>query len=539
MLPCLRILLGLLLFLSLGHAWGSTVAPPMELEQFGDEGPAGLEDFAGKIVVLDFFAHWCAPCLPASRALEEGIQKHYQSQGGNPQGIAVEVVGVNIDQTLPARTRFYVKKAGLSHVLEDAGGTVHKALGGSGIPFIVVLDGRDVPTGGGNWQIVKKFTGFDGVSPIHEVIDTIGQEGQLATESEDNRPNWLTQLAAPVQAMLLEASVESLRSDAVDLLDTSFRYRHSVPGLDLDLALSFNEIGVGYQPPPDPHSFSSEVPVDRKERMKAYQASLRETSSGPLLFNVSAGIYDGYADYRSVWIAERYRQLNQYAPEYQEADPNGWNVGAGGRWEYLPASGFFQLDVAYQHDVVSPGYEWTILQGLVRGIEDLDTWSATAAFENVLTPRIRTLHQFAVAKTTAREARYSYLGSLNYAAGEDWVWRPTIGFVQESPTFDALSLGLSVEYALGDNWTAGINGRYYGDTGEIEDLAVISSAAPPMDAFQIGGSLRWAGEGKSFRLQAGHYETRYDEPGLGQVEYFHLYQGRDWVYIESAFSIGF
>ena len=32
------------------------------------------------------------------------------------------------------------------------------------------------------------------------------------------------------------------------------------------------------------------------------------------------------------------------------------------------------------------------------------------------------------------------------------------------------------------DWTVSLSGRHYDDTGEIEDLAVISSAAPPMDA---------------------------------------------------------
>ena len=80
-----------------------------------------------------------------------------------------------------------------------------------------------------------------------------------------------------------------------------------------------------------------------------------------------------------------------------------------------------QFDIVHQSDIVSPGYEWKIDSGLVHGINSLKTWAGTFGLENILTPRIRTLHQFSAIDTTARENRFSYQGSLNYAAGEDWV----------------------------------------------------------------------------------------------------------------------
>ena len=194
------------------------------------------------------------------------------------------------------------------------------------------------------------------------------------------------------------------------------------------------------------------------------------------MLNLSGGLYDGYADFRSVWIDERFRQINEASSLYSIAQPRGWNIAAGARWEYMPASGFAQFDIVHQSDIVSPGYEWKIGRGLVRGINSLKTWAGTFGLENILTPRIRTLHQLSAIDTTARENRFSYQGSLNYAAGEDWVWRPTFGFTKEDPSFTSTTFGLTLEYELDDEWTLSLAGRHYDDTGEIEDVAVISSA---------------------------------------------------------------
>ena len=241
------------------------------------------------------------------------------------------------------------------------------------------------------------------------------------------------------QSQLMEASVETLQSDAVDLLDTSFRYRRSLPRGDIDLSFTRTEIDIAYQPPPAPYAYSVETPLSRSERMTSYQAGFQETGVDPVLLNASGGVYDGYADFRSVWIDERFRQINNTSPLYSDADPSGWNLAGGARWEYLPTTGFAQLDLVYQSDVVSPGYEWQIGKGLVRGIDELETWAASLGFENVLTPQIRTLHQFSAIDTTARENRFSYQGSMNYAAGEQWVWRPVFGLTKEDPNFTSTS----------------------------------------------------------------------------------------------------
>ena len=62
-------------------------APAFDLKQWETNERVKLEDFAGQIVVLDFFAYWCVPCQRASPELEEKIQKLYTARKGNAHGI--------------------------------------------------------------------------------------------------------------------------------------------------------------------------------------------------------------------------------------------------------------------------------------------------------------------------------------------------------------------------------------------------------------------------------------------------------------------
>src|SRR6266478_5551188 len=70
----------------------SAAVPDFELPKWDSSEKAKLADFAGEIVVLDFFAYWCGPCRKASVEIEGGIQKYYNSKKGNPHGVTVRVL---------------------------------------------------------------------------------------------------------------------------------------------------------------------------------------------------------------------------------------------------------------------------------------------------------------------------------------------------------------------------------------------------------------------------------------------------------------
>jgi peroxiredoxin len=95
-----------------------------------------LGDFVGKIVVLDFWATWCLPCLKAMECIEK-LHTSFAKKG-------VVFLGVNIwEKGDPAR---FVKEKGFTYQIIQNGDDVAKDYGvaAMGIPTIYVIgpDGK-------------------------------------------------------------------------------------------------------------------------------------------------------------------------------------------------------------------------------------------------------------------------------------------------------------------------------------------------------------------------------------------------------------
>ncbi len=64
-------------------------APAFSASKLGGEGNISLASYRGKVVYLDFWASWCAPCQAALPALEE-LRKEFPAD-------QFQVVAVNVD----------------------------------------------------------------------------------------------------------------------------------------------------------------------------------------------------------------------------------------------------------------------------------------------------------------------------------------------------------------------------------------------------------------------------------------------------------
>lgn len=164
-------LLGLL---GLSDVIAAERAADFALQRFDGKGTVKLSDFAGKVVVLDFFAYWCSPCARSSPLVEEQVQKYYASKQGNPHGIPVQVVSINVESNDVKQTKAFIEKHRVDLVLNDRDGETLKALGGKGLPYFVVIDGTQGTPDQPIFKVVYARAGFEGAEKLRSLIDRLG-----------------------------------------------------------------------------------------------------------------------------------------------------------------------------------------------------------------------------------------------------------------------------------------------------------------------------------------------------------------------------
>jgi thiol-disulfide isomerase/thioredoxin len=146
-------------FLALGtivSAAAQEAAPSWTLKDL-DGREVSSSQFAGKVVVVDFWATWCGPCveeIPGYVAL----QKKYGKDG-------LVIVGISLDRAGPARVKKFAEENGMNYVLVMGNDSVGEAFGGiEAIPttFLISRDGKVVHRKMGAWpheryeELVKK-----------------------------------------------------------------------------------------------------------------------------------------------------------------------------------------------------------------------------------------------------------------------------------------------------------------------------------------------------------------------------------------------
>ncbi|MET0510249.1 MAG: TlpA disulfide reductase family protein [Thermoleophilaceae bacterium] len=109
-------------------------APPLELPRLSGLGAETLEDYKGKVVVLNFWASWCDPCRKESPLLQRWHRRMERRQG--------TVLGVDV-QDVTGDARDFIAEYKLTYpMLRDGEGLTRESFAIIGFPETFVLDRR-------------------------------------------------------------------------------------------------------------------------------------------------------------------------------------------------------------------------------------------------------------------------------------------------------------------------------------------------------------------------------------------------------------
>jgi len=106
-------------------------APPIELD-FLDGKKFRLGDYKGKVLVIDFWASWCGPCLQTMPQVEK-VAAEFAEQG-------VKLVAINLEES-PERIRMALERLKLEMTVAlDRDGRIAERYGATSIPQTVIID---------------------------------------------------------------------------------------------------------------------------------------------------------------------------------------------------------------------------------------------------------------------------------------------------------------------------------------------------------------------------------------------------------------
>ena len=161
-----RALLGAIALTAVGPAHAAAVlapwkgppeAPPIDL--FTPDGALlSLASLRGRVVLVNFWATWCEPCvteMPSLQRLRDELAPRF------------EVLGVNYQEG-PARIKPFVERTGITFpIVRDTDGAVAKAWGARIFPASYVVDRaghvKHVLIGGADWTSTRLVSTIRGL----------------------------------------------------------------------------------------------------------------------------------------------------------------------------------------------------------------------------------------------------------------------------------------------------------------------------------------------------------------------------------------
>jgi thiol-disulfide isomerase/thioredoxin len=147
-------------------AWGpGTPFPSLTASQLEGQ----LPNLKGKVVLVDFWASWCTPCMASFPALD-ALSRKYNARG-------LVVLGVNVDDKSRDMQRFLEKHPASFAIVRDAAHTLVAAADVSSLPASYLVDRQG--------RIRYVHSGFHGDKTVEEYVKEIET---LLNENEAGKP---------------------------------------------------------------------------------------------------------------------------------------------------------------------------------------------------------------------------------------------------------------------------------------------------------------------------------------------------------------
>jgi peroxiredoxin len=124
-----------------------------------------LSQLRGKVVLLDFWATWCAPCRLAIPHLND-LYKAYRKRG-------LEIIGLSLDKASAERVRKFALNMGIEYIIIMANDELVKKYGISPIPTTYLIDREG--------YIANKWVGFS-----QNLMSKIGAETERLISKGSN-----------------------------------------------------------------------------------------------------------------------------------------------------------------------------------------------------------------------------------------------------------------------------------------------------------------------------------------------------------------
>ena len=117
------------------HPLVGAAAPSFELATAEAKKKVSLAQYAGKVVIVDFWATWCAPCHESFPAYQHLATKF---------GSKLAVIGISVDEDPAGIPKFAHETGATFQLLWDDGQTVSKSYAPPTMPTSFVIDASGI-----------------------------------------------------------------------------------------------------------------------------------------------------------------------------------------------------------------------------------------------------------------------------------------------------------------------------------------------------------------------------------------------------------